>query len=94
MSFMLRMPTGSPLLRHILYSYELVSHSLLVPEDLTSADPLERVTAALARARLQLRRVGDHRYIVTRAPPPPPGRHCPPQPSPWRKYPSLQVSMT
>lgn len=51
----------------VLYSSELVPAELAAPTTLVGADVMSRLTAALAAQGLQLRRIGDRRYVVTRA---------------------------
>jgi len=55
----------------ILYSSDLVSPDLTVPETLHATDPLGRVQEALGAHHLQLQSDGQKRYIVTRAARPP-----------------------
>ena len=51
----------------VLYSSELVPPGLPAPANLIGADALSRATAALAAQGLEIRKIGDRRYVVTRA---------------------------
>lgn len=51
----------------ILYSSDLVSPGLTVPETLQATDPLSRAREALAAHHLELRSNGERRYVVTRS---------------------------
>jgi outer membrane receptor protein involved in Fe transport len=51
----------------ILYSSDLVSPDLQVPETLQATDPLSRAREALATHHLTLRSDGQKRYVVTRS---------------------------
>jgi hypothetical protein len=51
----------------VLYSSELVPPDLAAPAPLIGADAMAKATAALEAQGLQLRNIGDRRYVVTRA---------------------------
>ena len=53
----------------ILYSSELVPPDLVVITPSPTADPMSRVLEALAANDLQLKKIDDHHYVVTRATP-------------------------
>jgi hypothetical protein len=91
-------PTVDELLRsliasgiEVMYSSALVPPSLMAPAGTPAPDLLSRVTEALAANRLQLKKVDDQHYIVTRATPdqnslaavaePPLARPVPPLPA-------------
>ncbi len=51
----------------VLYSSDLVPADLAAPDPPIGADAIGKATAALEAQGLQLRRIGDRRYVVTRA---------------------------
>ncbi len=52
---------------NVLYSSELVPLGLEAPTSLRGTDPMSQAVQALDAHQLQLRRIGERRYVVTRS---------------------------